>query len=211
VTIDPLDGTSTLVKILEHGLRLTPFKASVMIGLQVDGVAVASYICDLATLIVYVRGAFSQRIMALHPNGYAEDLADRFRSWTLTRTALLRHGARVPVSGLYSKLADSFRDIVTGSDSFGLAIVGVAAGTFDAVVRPGGGNWTPWDDTPVNALCQMKGESGLAIFELRDRGLVEIRPPKGLAEITHFERDLLYIDRHYVEGLTRSGLPVRQL
>lgn len=200
LTFDPLDGTKKLVEALRARRSLVPGEVSVMIGVQVDGEAVASYICDVASLVVYARQMYSSQVVRIGPDDLAVDMSYLPRVRSLGRGTLLHHGTREPANPLTLELLDhAFGRVERGKDSIGLSVARIFTGEFAGMLRVAGMHVTPWDDTPVQAMCQ---QGDVLMLRIGADRLEQISFPD-LGRITAQDFDVLYLHCHYLDELRR--------
>lgn len=202
MTVDPADGTLSLSAAIQAGRLPLPGEVSAMLGVLVDGVPVASYICDVGNLVTYVRMPFASRVMRLGANGARlrmrpEPVAKPLRSGTL-----LRHGTRSIINPLTRRLVESgFRTVQRGSDSIGLSLMRVFTGEFAALLRVAGGYTTPWDDVPIEAMCRT---GQVVAFRVNANGFQQIHL-EVLDQVIQRAFDVVYVARGHLAGLKRFG------
>ncbi len=202
LTIDPADGTRSLIKAIEAHRQPVPGEVSAMLGVQVDGVAVGAYICDVGDLMTYMRTPYDSRVLRVTPEGTETDMSTLPRAQSLAKGTLLRHGRRPIGTSLGNRLVSTaFGRIQPGGNSIGLTVMGVFSGQFVAALRVAGTYATPWDDTPVQAACYRSHVVTLRVN--RDR-LEELRFDR-LDQLTRCDYDILYVARQYLPELRRHA------
>jgi fructose-1,6-bisphosphatase/inositol monophosphatase family enzyme len=207
LTIDPDDGSRALERALRQRRSLTRGEVSVMLGLLVDGHPVAGYICDVATTNTYIRRPYGSQVLRISPDGTTTDMATLPGAASLVKGTLLYHGNRPEGSPLTRQLLDrTFGQIVWGSDSIGLSVMRAFEGEFVGVLRVAGKYTTPWDDTPLAAMCWLGHVLSLRVYDDR---LEEVRVGP-LDRITPRDYDMLYVHRRYARELSKIA-PVRTL
>lgn len=202
VTVDPVDGTRNLNAAVQAKRRLVPGEVSAMIGLLVDGVPVASYICDIATLVIYTTPPYGPRTLRIRPGG--KDIETRHIDPRTRRLSgrLLVHGRREVTNLLTRRLiGEVFGSSTRERGSIGLAAARVMAGEFVGMVRIAGGYFTPWDDTPVLAMCE---QGGLVALQIQKDELVPL-PLPDLRKVVPSEYDILYVEHRQVDRLARHA------
>jgi hypothetical protein len=93
----------------------------------------------------------------------------------------------------------TFGRVERASNSIGLAVAGVFSGQFAAVLRPAGTFSTPWDDTPLQAMCS---QGSVLMLKIGTQGMAETRFDH-LDEVVRREHDFLYVHRRYLDELRR--------
>jgi fructose-1,6-bisphosphatase/inositol monophosphatase family enzyme len=206
LTFDPADGTKKLVEALRAKRQLVPGEVSVMLGVQVDGKAVAGYVCDVATLVTFARPMYGKHVLQLGPTKFAVNMAELPRAARLGMATLLRHGDR-PTSGpLTDRLVGAFARVEQGKSSIGLSIARIFNGDIAGMLRLAGMHVTPWDDTPVQALCE---QGDVLTLRVGKDGLQQISFSP-LDRITRQDYDVLYVHRKYVRELRQMTKVVTQ-
>jgi len=199
LTFDPADGTRKLIEAVRARRRPVPGEVSVMLGVQVDGVAVAGYICDVASLVTYVRRMYTTQLVRVETSGNSIGTSSLPRAPRFNAATLLRHGNR-PFSGpLTERIANASGSVVQGSASIGLSVVRIFTGEFGGMLRLAGMHVTPWDDTPVQAMCT---QGDVVMLRIGRNSLEEISFSP-LDQITRQDYDVLYIHRRYLDELRR--------
>jgi fructose-1,6-bisphosphatase/inositol monophosphatase family enzyme len=200
VTFDPADGTRTLVAAIEAGRSIVPGEVSVMLGVQVDGEAVAGYICDVANLVVYYRKMYWPLVMQVRCRGLSTNMRSLPRARSLDMGTLLLHSKREPASPLTRRLIDkAFGHVQRGGASIGLSVARVFSGHFVALLRMAGTFSTPWDDTPLQAMCS---QGDVRMLRVDRKTLKEVRFDQ-LDRIVQRDYDILYVHSQYLDDLRR--------
>ena len=200
LTADPLDGTKTFASIVQTGGMPRAGQVSAMLGLLVNGEPVAGYICDVSTLTTYLRQPYAARVLQVSSYGKVVDTATLPRASSLAAGTLLWHGKRPVHDSLAKRLVDSaFGQVVRFRDSIGLAAVRVFTGEFVGLMRSGGGFTTPWDDTPVQAMCR---QGDVVVLKFSQGHLHEVRlGPLDQPTPQPQPFDLLYVHRSFLSEL----------
>ncbi|HEU5187962.1 MAG TPA: inositol monophosphatase family protein [Candidatus Saccharimonadales bacterium] len=155
VTLDPVDGTGQLKRIVEDPKFLRR-GVSIMIAIRLGGEVVAAYIFDL----------FSKELFFVRPGeqGVMRQVGDRVQPVvfpasleTLQQGTLLIHGGsasehRELNDWLASLDEPAFVEHIGIKESLGLSFLKVVQGKAVAMARRPGGFFTPWDDSPVICL-----------------------------------------------------------
>lgn len=196
LTFDPVDGTRKLIQALEAGRQLEHGEVSVMLGVQVDGEAVASYICDVAALVMYVRPMYGRFVYQVNPSGFTISTSLLTGLPRMDTATLLRYGDR-PASLAAQRIANAFGMMEQGKDSIGLSVARIFTGEFGGMLRLAGMHVTPWDDTPVQAMCE---QGDVLMLRIGPKRLTQISFGQ-LDEITRQDFDVLYVHRRYLSQL----------
>lgn len=198
LTADPLDGTKSFATIVQAGRLPSAGQVSAMLGLLIDDEPVAGYVCDVATLTTYLRQPYGDKVIQVSQNGDMVDTATLPRASSLATGTLLWHGKRPVREALAEQLIDSaFGEVVRFSDSIGLAATRVFTGEFVGLMRSSGGFTTPWDDTPVQAMCR-QGDVVVLKFSQTHLQEVQLGP---LDQTLAQPFDLLYVHRRFLPEL----------
>lgn len=213
ITIDPIDGTRVLELALSERRMPYPREVSVMLGVQVDGVAIAAFICDVATFEIHSRYPYATSITrALGSHGEAKDVGTLPRPNSLCEGTLLWHGNRPVLSSMTENLITAFgRDgqILRPQSSIGLCATQVlSSSAVTALIRSADGHTTPWDDTPIRAFGDADCPTGLVILKATEDAFFETEIPWDI-KARHVD-DLIYVRRDRLDDLRRLG-PVRLL
>ena len=206
ITLDPVDGTRSLIAALQAGRPLLPGQVAVMLGVQVDGVPMAGYICDVPSLYVYCLELYGRTVMRIAPDGreISTDLLPHAES--LEAGTLIVHGKRDPRSPIMRGLVSGglFGRVRREGHSIGLTVCGAFSGQFSAVLRPGGTFSTPWDDTPLQAMCS---QGSVVMLKVDGRGLTRTSFDC-LDRIVEHGDDILYLHRRHLRELSQH-VPIR--
>lgn len=197
LTFDPADGTRKLVEAVGAKRRPVPGEVSVMLGVQVNGKAMAGYICDVASLVTFARPMYGSQVVQIGPTKFTVNTSDLPRVARLDMATLLRHGDRPTASPLTDRVVDKFARVEHGKSSIGLSIARIFTGEIAGMLRLSGMHVTPWDDTPVQALCQ---QGDVLMLRVGPDRLQQITFSP-LDRITRQDYDVLYIHRSYLREL----------
>jgi fructose-1,6-bisphosphatase/inositol monophosphatase family enzyme len=199
LTADPLDGTRTFVEAKKTGRSLHPGQVSVMLGLLVQGTAVAGYICDVASLTTYYRAPFGETVWQVDSNGAKIDIATLPRLDSLASGYLLWHGTRPAKSPLTQRLVDSaiFGQVKRDMSSIGLSVMRTFDGRCIGMLRSAGGYITPWDDAPIQALCN---QGDVVVLKL-NHDYAKMTTLDPFDQTTPRDFDILYIPRWFLPEL----------
>ncbi len=199
ITIDPADGTRSLIRAFQEGRLPRPGEVSSMLGVLIDGVARGAYICDV-TGPLYWCMPYGKRVMRVASDGAKTDMSTLPRATSLGEGVLLHHGRREP-SASAQQLTGLFGRVDRGSDSIGLSLMRVFTGEFVAMLRPADAHITPWDDVPLLAMCR---GGDVVMLTVQEGRLVEIRLDHlATGAPAKYGPDLLYIQRQLVPELGR--------
>jgi fructose-1,6-bisphosphatase/inositol monophosphatase family enzyme len=199
LTFDPADGTRKLVEAIRARRRLVPGEVSVMLGVQLDGVAVAGYICDVASLVTYARRMYTTQLVRVETSGNSISTSSLPRARRFSSATLLRHGDRPFSSPLTQRIANASGSVVQGKDSIGLSVVRIFTGEFGGMLRLAGMHVTPWDDTPVQAMCT---QGDVVMLRIGRNSLEEVSFSP-LDQVTRQDYDVLYVHRLHLDELRR--------
>jgi len=204
LTADPLDGTKTFANAVRAGYLPKAGQVSAMLGLIVNGEPIAGYICDVSTLTTYLRPPYGTKVLQVSKRGNMTDTATLPRADSLAAGTLLWHGKRPVHDPLAKRLIDSASGkVVRFSDSIGLAAVRVFTGEFVGLLRSGGGFTTPWDDTPVQAMCR---QGDVVVLRFNQTRLQEVRlGPLDRPAPQGQPFDLLYVRRSLLSELEEAA------
>ena len=201
LTIDPADGTRSLVTAIKEGRLPRPGEVSVMLGVLVNGEPVGSYICDVGSLVTYALPPYASRPIRLGANGAKISMRTVKAAESLRSGTLLRHGHRPITNPLTQHLVGSaFGAVQQGNDSIGLSVMRILTGEFVAMLRVAGGYTTPWDDVPIEAIL---GGQVLALRVNADN-FQEVRLDI-LDQVARRGFDVLYVERRHLRRLERFG------
>lgn len=208
ITVDPGDGTRRIIEAIKARRSLVPGEVSSMLGVQIDGVPIGSYICDVASRVTYVKAPYGDTVSQVTSDGVQIDMSSLPRAKTLRSGILMHHGRReVPASPLAHRMLSLCGFAVQRElGSVGLSVMRVLSGEFTAMLRIAGGYITPWDDTPILAACKQSGVVPLVVFEDHFEQL----GPVALNRAVDNPRDILYISVKYLSELHGIAPVVRR-
>lgn len=205
VVVDPIDGTHECLEAVRNKRLPGRWKVAVMISLVVDGVSIATFVCDVTTLEMYVRMPYEELTWWIDGEGMQWIPTASLRR---TELKLLWHASLVQTprdvaSPLASELIDYFRcfgQVERPGSSIGLCAAQVLCGNATALIRSALGTTTPWDDAPLEAWSNCRGAGFVTLWIMEDR-FVETATP--LDKKRKHKYDLLYIDERFLYLLTR--------
>jgi fructose-1,6-bisphosphatase/inositol monophosphatase family enzyme len=213
LTVDPLDGTSTLAGIIRDGGQPRPGDLAVMLAVVVEGTPVAAYILDIMSGAWYTLTPGARGVALTIPKQpLVPDVTKLSYAVSLAQGTVLLRGKTDRYSPQLKRLiaapenGGAFGGTNWTSRSIGLSVMRLLTGEVAAMVRGAGSFFTPWDDAPLVAMCRA---ADVATFRVMGDGLQEcvVGP---LDRVTPRDYELLYVPRRYLREL-RGFVEVRTL
>jgi len=214
VVINPIDGSHRLKCALDNNRIPTAGKVAVTISVLVDGVAIASYMCDISTLVLYACPPYGKEVLRIDEDGMRTgtgvDMATLPHVRSLSHGTLLWH--KPPPheqdqfgSPLTTELISDhtiFKRVVRPEGgSIGLYTSRVMSQKrIVALLRSAGSMSTPGSDGPMQAWANARR---LTILQIRKGHFKEVTIP--LRGPIRNEYDLLYIRPAHIPDLRQYG------
>jgi fructose-1,6-bisphosphatase/inositol monophosphatase family enzyme len=208
VTIDPLDGTEWLTKVLAARSGLPRENVYTMLAVRVNGVPVAAYMMSLFNGVLYRVGPGENVIRMSGDAGWQDEVIPPRLPPSLTAGTLGYHRSAEfhPVlRWLLSEVEGGNEHAVFGSfdayeGSIGGDLLRMVKGVTVAMARRPT-FYTPWDDSPLALFCKA---ASIRVFEIRPDGLYEVKPVVPLTDPVKMPHGLLYVHGQYVDELGAS-------
>ncbi len=214
ITVDPLDGTARFAELMAD-LSLPRGGVSIMLAVRVGNEVVAAYVLDLFTGELYrVAPGGDTVVMTIDNDELPQTLPLITPPTSLGDATLLirrTHQHHQNLMGLIERPPGQpsvFGEIELSNGSIGLSVMQVALGRVAALAGRPGNHSTPWDDTPLVAICRA---AGIKTFRIASDGLYEIELDAPTEETVLRKYGTLYVAGRYVTQLLDSVPNVRLL